>query len=159
MKKWLLALAMTWVCSSEAWAQGTDTPMHFSQKFTGDQSLRFSNGGRSLQPSKAKLQYRLISNAKEWKSVWGYLYDDTVKVDFKNQVVLAVYKSPANGAYDIVPRRVQNVEGKLHVDVDVVFTGKTTRSHPFLFLVVKNFKKLGVSENFIAPAGKAVRYP
>lgn len=159
MKRWLLALAFTFIGSQSALAQSVDTPMDFTQKFSGDQSLRFSAAGSPLKAKGARLNYRIISNAAEWKKVWGYLYDSSVKVDFKNQVVVAVYKSPAKGSYDIIPTRVYNFQGKLNLGVDVVWNGKTANSHPFLFLVVKRFKKLDVEENFIAPRGKEMRYP
>ena len=159
MKPWLLALVLTLMGSHSALAQSVDTPMHFTQKFSGDQSLRFNAAGTPLKVKGARMNYRIISNAAEWKKVWGYLYDSTVKVDFKNQVVVAVYKSPAKGSYDIIPTRVYNFQGKLNLGLDVVWNGKTGRSHPFLFLVVKRFKRLDAEENFIAPAGKEVKYP
>ena len=133
--------------------------MNFHKQLSGDQQLRFAAGGTALRPKGTKLQYRLITTQADWKKVWGYLYDDTVKVDFKKYRVLAIYKSPAKGGFSIKPKKVYSFENDLSVDLDVIWNGKPDRSHPFLFLVIDKFKKLDVNEKFVAPTGKEVKYP
>jgi hypothetical protein len=163
MKRWIKACALALGLMSiggSAWAQSVDTPMDFTKKFTGDQNLRFTAAGRPLSPKGTRLNYRLISNAAEWKKVWGYLYDDTLKVDFKDQAIIAIFKSPADGSYDFIPRRVYRFQDNLNVALDVVWNGKTAKSHPFLFLVVKKgFKNLNVEEKYLGPRGKPIRIP
>lgn len=157
----LLALA-AFIPPHEAGAQYAvqmDTPMHFSKKFSGDQPLRFTSGGSALNPKGAKLSYRVITSKAEWKKIWGYLYDDTVAVDFSKQRVLAVYKTGASGGFTFVPKRVLNFQDKLSIDLEVVWDGKKSRSNPFLFLVVDKFKKLEVIEKPVAPAGQKSRFP
>lgn len=136
-----------------------DTPMHFSKKFSGDQPLRFESGGSALKPRGAKLSYRVITNKSEWKKVWGYLYDDTVAVDFTKQRVLAIYRKGASGGFTFVPKRVLNFQDKLSIDLEVVWDGKKGRSNPFLFLVVDKFKQLEVNEKPVGPAGQKARFP
>lgn len=136
-----------------------DTPMHFSKKLSGDQPLRFTAGGSPVRAKGGKLSYRVITTKAEWKKVWGYLYDDTVAVDFTKYRVLAIYKSGAAGGYTFVPKRVYNFQDTLSIDLDVVWDGKQTRSNPFLFLVVDKFKKLEVNEKPVAPPGKKPRLP
>jgi hypothetical protein len=162
MKRYILALAVAFLWTAPAaHAQGVsvDTPMHFSKKLSGDQQLRFTAGGWAMPAKGTKLRYRVITNQKDWKQVWGYLYDDTVKIDFTKQRILAIYKSPASGGFTFRPKKVYLLDDVLSIDLDVVWDGKTTKTHPFLFLAVDKFKKLEVNENFIAPQGKEVRYP
>lgn len=136
-----------------------DRPMHFVKQFAGDQRLRFDTAGRVLAPRGARLKYRLIVREQDWKKVWGYLYDQTLKVDFRRHHVLAIYASPAKGKYEIKPARVFHFEGKLKVETDVTWTGSMATGHPFLFLVVDPFRTLEVEEHFTSPPNRPVRYP
>jgi hypothetical protein len=160
-KQRVIALAMLWsgFFPAAAAAQDRHTPLSIVNRFTGDQPLRFDRGGTPLRPEGARLAYRKIRSEAEWKRVWGYLYDDMLKVDFSRHVVLAIYRSPANGAFDFRPTRAFKVEDTFFLDLNVVWKGTTAKRHPFLFLVVEDFAKLEVNERFSAPAGRDVRYP
>lgn len=163
MKRYLIlaVLAFSAVPVNSLYAQSVsvETPLNYHKLFSGDQPLRFTNGGQALKPKKARLSYRVISNKADWKRVWGYLYDSSLDVDFKKHRVLAVYKSPAAGGFRFTPKRVFHGGGALSVTVEAAWDGKTAKGHPFLFMVVDPFKKLTVEETFLAPDGKKVRYP
>lgn len=155
---WLI-LVSALVSAAPAAAQSVDTPMHFVKKFSGQDRLRFAVGRVVNPQGKTRLNYRVISSTAEWKKLWGYLYDDLVKVDFSKKQVLIIYKSPAKGGYDLTPKRVSAFQGDLNIELDVVWNGKTTPSHPYLFLVLDKFKKLSVDEKFISPTRKEIHYP
>jgi hypothetical protein len=140
-------------------AQGAETPLNYHRKISGEHRLPIALAGRALSPKEARLNYRVFNSRAEWKKAWGYLYDQTLEVDFKTHSVLAIYKSPAQGGFEIRATRVYNLEGTLLVDVDVVWNGKTERTHPFLFLVVDRFTGLQVQEKFISPKGRPERHP
>ena len=157
--KFVLLLALLIVHPVPAGAQRVDTPMDFFKKFNGDQPLKFGAGGTPHVVKNSRLTYRVITNAQDWKRIWGYLYDDTLTVDFSKYKIVAAYKSPAAGGYDIIPKRVYNFEGNLHLVLEAVWNGKPAKSYPFLFLVVQDFKKLEIDEKFVSPPGKPAHFP
>ncbi len=159
MKKFAIAVALVLFSPTLVMAVDVGTPMKFEKRFSGDQNLGFTRGGEALRPAGAKMSYRVIRSKAEWKRVWSYLYDNSLDVDFSKHRVLAIYKSPANGGFSIKPKLVDKMDKRLKVAVDVTWNGKTSRSHPFLFLVVDKFRGLDVEETFLGPPGKAIRYP
>ncbi len=152
----LTALALS---ASPAAAQQGEVLLRHHNQFLGDQPLRFSKAGTALSPKGARLSYRVIRSEAEWKKMWGYLYDGTLKVDFKKHRVLVIYKSPAKGQYTLKPRKVLPVGNRLSVEVEVTWSGSKKRGHPFLALVVDPFRGLDVEEKFVAPGNKEVQYP
>ena len=149
----VIFLVTFWVPSSPA------SPMHAVNRFSGNENLQFTSGGSALAPDNTRLSYRLIQNTAAWERIWGYLYSDVLQVDFTRHVVLAIYRSPANGEFTIRPRRVELNDDRLSVDVDVAWNGREEQSHPFLFLVVPRFQHLFVEERFHVPSGREIRYP
>ncbi len=152
-------LLFSFVGPQSAAAFDIDRPMQFDRKFSGDQKLRFTSGGRAFSQKGTRMSYRIIRSSADWKKIWGYLYDDTVKVDFRKHSVVAVYRSPAAGKFEIRPTYVRLTDDHLTLKTEVGWTGSDARSHPFLFLVVPHFRQLSVEEKFRVPSGKEPRYP
>lgn len=159
-KKTILAICATVLLGTFGNAAETFAePMHHVNRFSGEEKLRFTAGGRALAPEGARLSYRLIHNETGWSRIWGPLYDNLLAVDFSQHRVLAIYRSPANGVFSLRPTMVELSDDRLRVHVEVTWNGRSEPSHPFLFLVVPPFEHLFVEETFHGPSGRDIRYP